>query len=358
MSGIVKRKTYQPRLEPLEARQMLAGNVRASLSDGVLTIAGDNSGNRISVESAGEDHIAVRGFGTRINGVLDAVKIFSGVSGNISIHLSGGDDLVRVTNLIAPVDVLVSGGDGNDEVITGRDKTSGDARFAGSPSGPLYVQGDLRLYGGGGHDLVFQSDAHIEELGVISLGIGDDTLFVQRPFDSSQNVEYGGNLSILPDSGEDVIDLLGVVTQRDLTVNDASGRMYLYARAMDVHGNLRITSAALADSIDVSATNVRGQFILASGAGNDRVRVSAIANQLNVTLGDGNDGFELASSNTQHSTVSGGSGDDVFFVRYAYGVDALFSGDAGHDIFRTSRSLPNQISSLQKQTIEVTQSLV
>lgn len=337
---------------------MLAGNVRAAISDGNLVITGDNAANRISVESAGEQRIAVRGFGTQVNGAFNAVKVFSGVTGGLSIQLKGGDDLLRVTNLITPADVLVSGGDGNDEIITGRDKTSGDLRFAGSSSGPLYVKGDLRLYGGNGHDLVYQSDAHIDGLGVARLGSGDDTLFTQRPPDSGQNVDYGGNLSILPEEGADVIDLLGMDLASDLTINDSAGSLYLYARAMDVHGNFRLTSADLADSIDVSATNVRGQFVLASGAGNDRVRISAIANQLSANLGDGNDGFELASSNIKSSSVFGGAGDDVFFARYAYGVDALFSGDAGRDIFRTSRSLPNQISSLRKQTIEVTESLV
>jgi hypothetical protein len=345
-------------MERLEERQMLAGDVRAMLSDGDLVISGDNSANRISVESAGEGRIVVRGFGTRINGVFNAARIFSNVTGDISVQLSGGDDLLRITNVITPADVLVSGGDGNDEIITGRDKTSGDARFAGSPSGPLYVQGALRLYGGNGHDLVFQSDAHIDGLGVAKLGSGDDTLFTQRPAGSGQNVDYGGNLSILPEGGDDVIDLLGMDLAGYLTINDSAGSLYLYARAMDVHGNFRITSAGMADSIDVSATNVRGQFSLASGAGNDRVRISAIANQLSVNLGDGNDGFELVSSNIKSSTVFGGAGDDVFFARYAYGVDALFSGDAGRDIVRTSRSLPNQISSLRKQTIEVTESLV
>lgn len=354
----MKPKRFQLCLERLEDRRLLAGNVTATVSAGNLVVSGDNLANRISIESAGENRIAVRGFNTQINGVPNAARVFSGVTGDISVQLRDGDDLVRVTNLIAPSNVLVSLGGGNDEVVTGQDKLNGDARFAGSPSGPLYVPGALRMYGGLGNDLVFQSDAHIDGLGMTHLGTGDDTLFMQRPAGSGQNVDYGGNLTILPDAGSDVVDLLGLVVDSDLTINDTSDALYLSIRSMDVHRNFRLTSAGLADSIDVSSTNVTRQFVLSSGGGSDRVRISAIASQLSANLGDGNDGFELVSSNIKSSAIYGGAGDDVFFARYAYGVDALFSGDAGRDVFRTSRSLPNHISSLRKQSIEVTETLV
>lgn len=191
----VKPKTFQPRLERLEDRQLLAGNVSAKLSGGNFIVRGDDAANRISVESTGENTLVVRGFDTRINGISNAARVFSRVTGEIQIHLRGGDDLIRVTNLITPGNVLVSLGDGNDEVVTGRDQLHSNARFAGSSSGPLYVQGDLRLYGGSGRDLIYQSDLHVEGAGVTNLGSGDDSLFMQRPSGSGTNVDYGGNLS-------------------------------------------------------------------------------------------------------------------------------------------------------------------
>lgn len=357
-SHIVRAKNYRLHLELLEDRRLLAGNVSAAMSGGNLVIDGDNAANRISVESAGTGKIAVRGFQTQINGVPGGIKVFTGVTGDIQIQLDGGDDLVRVTNLITPGGVLVGLGEGNDEVVTGRDKLQGNDRFAGSPSGPLYVKGALRLYGGEGQDLVYQSDAHIAGLGVTNLGGGNDTLFTQRPGGSAQNVDYGRNLSILPAGGDDVIDILGMSVEDDLTINDGSGRLYLYIRSLDVHGNFTITSAAQADSVDVSATNVRNQFVVNSGAGHDRVRLSVIANKLHVNLGDGDDGCELASANVKQSTLFGGAGNDVFLARYAYGVDAYFSGGSGRDAFRTSRSLPNQLSSLRTEAIENIESLV
>jgi hypothetical protein len=354
----MKRRKFAPRLEQLEQRHLLAGNVHVQIIGGDLVVQGDDAANRISVESAGTGKILVRGFGTQINSVANGAKIISGIRGEIQLNLGGGDDLVRVSNLIAPSNVLVSLGSGNDEVVTGRDRLNGDARFGHSPSGPLYVRGDLRIYGGGGDDLVFQSDAHVDGLGVVNLGKGDDTLFLQRPFGGSQNVDYGGNLSIVPDQGDDVVDILGMVVDGNLTVDDAAGRLYLVARSLDVHGDCQITSGNLADSVEFSATNVRNQLSINTGAGDDRVRVSAIAKSLRAQLGSGNDGFDLISANIESTTVSGGDGNDVFFARYAYGDAATFFGDDGSDTFRTSRSLPNGLSSVQLQSIEATQTLI
>jgi hypothetical protein len=354
----MNRTTHRPTLEQLDLRRMFAGDVTANLVGGQLWVLGDDAANTVSIESAGHQRIAVRGFHTSVNGQQNAVAFFDGAPGSIKINLRGGHDLVRITNLVAPGNLQVAVASGDDEVVLGRDKLRGEARFGGSPAGPLYVAGNVAVFAGAGNDLVYQSDAHMEGEGVVSLGAGDDTLFVQRPAGSSANVDYGGDLSILPAEGDDVVDLLGLTVAGDLAVRDGQDRHYLVARSLDVHGQFRVKSAALADRIDITATNVRQQLSIDSGAGNDRMRISAIVSRLNVNLGSGDDGLEIASAQITRTVVAGGDGDDVFFARYLHGVDAFFTGDGGRDVLRTSKSLPNQLSALRKETLELSELLI
>jgi hypothetical protein len=343
--------TRRLQFEALERRTVLAGNVTAQVVAGALLVTGDDLANFVSVESAGVGKIAVRGFDTQINGQLNAVRIFTNVTGDVTVRLRGGDDLARVTNLVAPANVLIDGGIGNDTLIAGRDQPLGDTRFGSTPSGPLYLPKTLKIFGSDGNDALFQSDAHVDGAGGINLGAGNDTLQMLRPAGSAANVDYG-QLSIFAQTGSDAIDLRGLVVQGDLKLDATAAVLTLALRSADVHGNFNLVSGGAADEIDVSELHCYQQFTLQTGGGSDRVRLSAIADVLSANLGDGADRCELWSSNIRSATIHGDSGNDAFYVRYAYGDDALFAGDDGDDVFRDSQSLPNKIAVLRKMTIE------
>ena len=89
MKRTLFRKYRRLRLESLEPRQMLAGDVTVSVTGGNLSIVGDSEMNRITITAtttAGE--FVVEGSNTTVNGGLSATV--SGVVGDVTIDL--GDD--------------------------------------------------------------------------------------------------------------------------------------------------------------------------------------------------------------------------------------------------------------------------
>lgn len=359
-------------VEQLENRNLLAGNVSASVSGIDLNITGDNLGNTISVESFGAGKVQVRGFGTSINGAPDAIKIFT-VSGSINIHMNYGADVVRVTNLIIRDNLNADLGPGSNELLLGQSAAGDNIRFAGTPSGPLYVQDNLSVVGNTGADRVFQSHLHVRGAGTLSLGDGDDTIQLDRPSGSTANVEYSGLFQMFAGAGTDSISVNGLVVDDNMVVSDAGGNANISINAMDVHGDLTVTTSNLADSIGLQNTNVSNTLTVNSQAGFDKLTISAIADRLTIAAGAGNDEVHVSSSNvdvmnvflgvgsdqldllsdtTDQIFAYGSDGDDLFLVRNTRAIDAFFNGDAGDDTYQDSLLLPNSISHLHRNSIE------
>lgn len=367
------------RLEPLEHRQMMAGNVTASISNGDLIVDGDDLNNAITIESAGTNTVQVRGFNdtlgsaTSVNGSPNALQIFSGFTGSVVVRINGGDDLVRVTNLVVNGSVIVDLAGGADEAVLGRDSATGDLRFAATPSGPLYVTGGVVITAGAGNDNVVQSDLHIQDGGTTDLGAGNDTLTVRRPPSSAANVEYAGSYFMLPGDGDDSLNVTGLVVGGSLTVDDATGVTTLNMTSMGVGVNFSVFTDQLNDQINISATNthqtlnivteggadyvnvsaIADLFLLNTGAANDDVHISSASiDELSLQLGLGNDALDLLNVYSSVLTARGSNGNDTFLARNVNAVDAFFYGDADFDTWRDSRALPNNIRNLQRFTIE------
>ena len=351
-------------LECLEDRQLLAGNVTAILRvDGLgsnLYIDGDSNANRITVESIGAGKVQVRGFSdaaglpTSVNGGANALRIFSGVANGIFIHMNGGNDLVRVTNLGIGGDLLVDLGVGNDEAVLGRDQVGGDARFANTASGPLFINnGNLQVLGGVGNDLVFQSDEHVHGEASIDLGDGNDTVLMRRPPGSGQNVEYFSVTNIDTDLGADTVDIIGLIVDGNCYIDDTIGNplgllntLNLNLSSADVCGSLRIFGDAYNDIINVSAVNVLFTLNVSTGFGNNTVGLSVIANNVVVSFDNGNDTLYLLNCNLGFVNVAGLDGNDLFDVRNVIVDNAYFDGGFGSDTFRTSGTQKNRFNSL------------
>lgn len=375
----MKRHANKFVVERLENRTLMAGNVNAFVNaEGDLLVTGDDAGNTITVESAGQGVIQVRGFTdaggpTSVNGGANALRTFSGVTGDVFIRMRGGNDVVRVTNLVVPGDLLVDGAAGNDDITTGRGTIAGQGRFAGTPSGPLFVQGDLRVLGGGGADHFQLSDLHVQDTGVLNSGAADDTIFMERPAGSGANVEFAGQLTILPGGGNDTVSVLGLVVDDNLVIDDAAGRARVFINSMDVNLDFIVVTDVLVDRVEIVNTSVDERLFISTIDGNDNVNVSAIADRLVVDVGAGHDTLTVNNSNTRVAHLQlgigsddldllsaftdvvsafGNDGDDVFLVRNTRAIDAFFYGEAGFDIYRESSALPNNITRLRKFTIE------
>jgi len=101
--------------EGLEPR-LLAGNVLATLSHGVLTIAGDADNNEIRITQAGANTFQIAGLtGTTVNGL--AAGVFGGVTKKISVKGDGGNDTVTVNEINFAGKLSIAGGSGNDTVV-------------------------------------------------------------------------------------------------------------------------------------------------------------------------------------------------------------------------------------------------
>lgn len=305
-----QRPCTRLRLEPLEPRTLCAGNVTAAVTEGNLTISGDRLANCLSVESAGDGRIQVRGFETRVNGTLNATRVFSGVTGGVYIRTGDGNDLVRVTNVILPGKLVVDLGWGDDEAVTGHDKPLGDARFADTPTGHLATYGDVRIFGRKGNDLLYQSYYHAKKPVTIDLGEGNDTVRMRRFPGENRDVQYRGATSIAMGLGQDVVDIDGLLAQSNLTVTDDAGQMQFTLRR----------------------ATVEGACFVGLGTGCDRVDFSGVhANTL---------------------TIRGGAGNDLVSIKNTTAIDAVFAGDDGTDTYRDSLSLPNRFTTWQRTSFE------
>ena len=196
-------------IEKMEGRQLLAGNVTATIVGGVLTIKGDSKANEIQVDSNDDFTTTVTGVGTTINGnPLPAT--FPGPP-PISIDMGDGDDVVTLSDMQFQ-SVTVTTGKGNDYVLgVNRDVAdnlfnrltinTGDGDDYIRLGGSTGVAVDLNIDTGKGNDMV----ESVGSLGVggnvkISTGADNDSVrFAGSAF-------IGGSLSA--DGGDGGFDVL------------------------------------------------------------------------------------------------------------------------------------------------------
>src|SRR5690349_12738266 len=117
-----RRARRSPFLESLETRQVLSGDVTASLDSGALIITGDDLSNNVVISAgAGEGEITISGgkiagqaaSETTVNGELAPLTL-AGFSGEIHLNMQGGDDQVLITALRIEGSLEALLGDGND----------------------------------------------------------------------------------------------------------------------------------------------------------------------------------------------------------------------------------------------------
>src|SRR5688500_18472813 len=115
--------------EKLEDRSVLAGNVVAVLTEGTLTILGDDAGNGVNIvyDLAAGKHLVLGtdwgGFPTAINGGAAPAE-FIGVK-SFHVRLGAGDDRLdfgAADEIYTRIEkqLTIEMGDGNDECTLGR----------------------------------------------------------------------------------------------------------------------------------------------------------------------------------------------------------------------------------------------
>jgi hypothetical protein len=116
-----QRRTGRPyKFESLEARNLLAGDVTASIHHGDLVIKGDNLANGITITAGATAGTVVitgvnaGGSATNVNGTANGTVSLSGFTDDLKINMKGGDDTVTITGLTVPDKAKLKGGKGND----------------------------------------------------------------------------------------------------------------------------------------------------------------------------------------------------------------------------------------------------
>src|SRR5262245_11181398 len=258
-----RKPPFQPGVECLEERSLLAAHLTASLTGGLLRINGTNQSDQILVREVGNriavDHVFIRA-GGRLRTSVSAASVsrieVRGLAGNDRIDLDsaahGGQPLREPA--------VIWGGLGNDTIRGG----AGNDRLLGGPGNDV-------LYGGAGRDR-------------LDGGTGNDRL------DGGS-----GNDTLLGGAGKD-------------TLNGRSGNDQLFGAA----GNDTLLGGAGRDRLDGGA----GRNLMNGGAGNDFLTSRSARDRING--GSGRDTARLTYALAPRAV--GGQGTSLikgieFFVR-------------------------------------------
>ncbi len=238
--------------ERLEDRQLLAGDVSASVVRGTLSITGDNADNFVEVfATATPGQFVVEGF-TDNQGVNTTInhsanpQTFSGVT-NINVSLKRGDDFFGFENGTVAGNMTIDMGDGNNEVNVGIPKlvsvTASTATvkplLVTSVLSSATINGSLCINLGSGNGWLIEGSTHVKGSESVSACDGNDKI----EFIDTGGVQGGNTIGN------------GVTVDHDLTVNLGGGSNYLDAYDLAVCGCFQVNGSGEND-IDLAVLNV------------------------------------------------------------------------------------------------------
>jgi Ca2+-binding RTX toxin-like protein len=276
--------------------------VGSSFAGGVLTIAGGNN----------SDAITLTLFGPTLNVTVNALtdQYTASEVKSIEVFCAAGDDTLNVGAGIMGVyanggegDDILSGGDGADQLVGGPGRNTllgnnGNDRLTGSSRQDLLEggAGSDRLYGGGGND-------------VLNGGSSNDSLFGE----DGDDILSGGSQNDFLDGGPGADQLNGNAGLDTASYSTRTANLFL-----SINGAADDGQAGERDNIGLDVETVVG------GAGNDLITGSAFNNVLR-----GGPGNDTLTGGLGLDSLFGEGGDDTLFARD--GVVDLLDGGTGTD---------------------------
>jgi len=213
----LKRKNGRRcRFESLETRQMLAGDVKAIVTNsGTAKITGDNYSNGVTIAPGlNEFEVVVTGINagglaTRVNGVPNGAVTLPNVIHGMEVNLGNGNNIVRINNLNnnGALKHQINGkasvktGNGVDDVRLNNDSFGSSLKIKTGKSADVVqvttvtVKGKATVKSGTGSDVVtITNDPSVNYLGAlkISLGKGNDNLNITGASVITQTALNGG----------------------------------------------------------------------------------------------------------------------------------------------------------------------
>lgn len=286
------------RLEPLERRQMLAGNVLVSLSGNNVTVTGDSLGNTVEI-TALDNKVVIRGLqDTLVNGSPDNFVLATGsrmIDGSVNISMGLGNDTVLFSrNVIIAGISNIAGDDGDDQL--------------GSTG--VQFQTAAFFYGGNGNDTVSLQDSTFGTLW-IKTHHGNDLVTLE-------DVTTTGKLKIKTGTGNDDVALNRVTTA-------AGTKLSIHTENGD-------------DDVAIRNSTINGVFKLRTRGGSDAVMTddNTFNDVVTVNLGRNNDNFLGRATNTYNGGFDLTAGDG-----HSDNVDATTPNNVFNGGKRVSRSEGN-----------------
>jgi hypothetical protein len=354
------------RIEPLEARQMLAGDVLVAVSGGNLIVSGDDLDNQVAIHSAAEpgQYLVVGLNGTHVSladgdgtppsdrGGEAAVApengvIVNGVHRGARIRMGDGDDLVAVNNAHFHSDVSINTGAGGDTVIVGTLPPNSDGHPVlegdtgeGTSEDPstqpdvrVGIRGSLHIRTGADGDTVRVDNANIGRNLALATGEGEDHVGLGHRPASNPDEPGAGIPGAVGKEGEDpnaTLHVRGRVRVALGAGNDELGMNHVHARAIAATGGVGddhiaangtasrslFISGGRGEGIDtVNVHNGDAQMAaIRTGGGDDKVAITdSTFGLLAAGLGDGNDALVLGGTWARLALLSGGPGEEDLF---------------------------------------------
>ncbi len=285
------------RVESLENRQLLAGDVLASLEGSLLKIEGDVLDNQIAINQAANGNVTVVGLtGTLVNG-RNSVTFRNPQLNAMEVRMGGGSDTVTMRGVQLTNDLYVDLGAGND-------------RFNAPLSFPVNIGANATFEGGLGNDVIQLAGMSVGDSLAISGGTGVLTAQLS-------DLTVDQVLVVIGDDMDDLVNISRAIVGDSVSIETKVGadRVNLTdPQAYDLNVNMD-ANAVGADRLTMTRVTTQGDINVSTGAGDDVVRMVDVtsAKSIKVSTDAGND------------FVSG--------TRVSAVLDAVFEGGAGIDIF-------------------------
>lgn len=318
------------RFEALENRTLMAGNVVAVLTEGTLTILGDEAANgvRLVYDVDTGKHSVVGtdwgGFPTAINGAAEPVE-FTGVE-NVDLRLGAGDDRLdfgAADEFYTRIEkkLTIDLGDGNDTCILGR---SGPATGpVGEAAHHLYVKKAVFVDLGQGDDTLEVANLKTRKSLTVRGRAGNDTVTFATEFTPTGATEPSlfpvivlGHLNFHLGEGDDELAVLHALVGQHLQAIDPSGASVVSIIDVRINEKLRVVTGNQDDAVTVEMV-IADDLQLHTNSGKDDVFINQCRfKRMNVHTGSEADDLTLRNSRTTYVTyLDGGDGGADFSQR-------------------------------------------
>ncbi|MFN9346362.1 MAG: beta strand repeat-containing protein [Planctomycetota bacterium] len=169
-------------LEKLQARELLAGDVTAAVTNGFLVVRGDDAANELTIERISGDSVRITGAtGTTINGLTQPAILR--VRKGYDIATGGGDDKLTVIglNAVGRYEIRMDLGAGNDVLVASN----------------LLAQ-RIHAGGGDGNDSITIRNSRSRRGSGVGGGAGDDSMVLE-------NLRFGNGSCIDGGTGKNTV---------------------------------------------------------------------------------------------------------------------------------------------------------